>query len=96
MARGDLKTEDVKNLSRKDLETLAAGISGYPPARAGAATEEILRRDREYAERQENIQLQWTKIGAWAATVGAFAAIVGAVAAGVAAYEGWTSPPSPH
>lgn len=70
----DLRTADVKNLSRLDLETLAVGIPGYPPGRAGAARVEILRRDRA---------LLWTKVGAWAAVVGALAAIV-AAATGIA------------
>ena len=82
----NLRTENVKNLTREQLETLAAGISGYPPSRAGAAKEEILRRDREYAERQVKVRQRWTKIGA-------FAAIIGAVAAIVAAFEGWFSLP---
>jgi hypothetical protein len=82
----DLRTEDVRNLSRAQLETLAAGMPGYPPGRAGAAKEEILRRDGEQAERQERVRQRWTKIGA-------FAAIIGAIAAIAAAFEGWLSLP---
>jgi len=40
----DLRTEDIKKLSRADLETLAAGIDGYPLGRAGAAKDEMLYR----------------------------------------------------
>jgi len=82
----DLKTEDVRKLSRTQLQTLAAGGLGYPPARAGDAKEELLRRDRDYAETQEKGPQWWTKVGA-------FAAIVGALAAITAAIEGWLSMP---
>jgi hypothetical protein len=80
----DLRKEDVKNLSRTDLETLASGMSGYPPGRAGAARGEILRREREYAEKQEQSRLWWPKLGAWAAIVSAVAAIIAACASIVA------------
>jgi len=53
----NLRTEDIKNLTRSELETLAGGVTGYPPARASAAKAEILRRDWEHAEtRQESRQ----------------------------------------
>jgi hypothetical protein len=58
----DLRTEDVRNLTRAELETLADGISGYPPGRAGAAKDEMSRRDREYAERQERVRQGWTPL----------------------------------
>ena len=74
----DLRTEDVKKLSRADLETLARGIDGYPLGRAGAAKDEILRRDREYAQKQEQSRLWWPKLGAWAAIVSAVASIIAA------------------
>jgi hypothetical protein len=80
----DLRKEPVENLSRTDLETLANGISGYPPGRAGAAKNEILRRDREYTEKQERSRLWWPKLGAWAAIVGAVAATIAACASIIA------------
>jgi hypothetical protein len=80
----DLRTEDVKNLSRTELETLASGITGYPPGRAGAAKDEILRRDRRYVEKQERSRLWWPKLGAWAAIVSAVAAIIAACASIIA------------
>jgi hypothetical protein len=73
-----LEDRGRKNLTRTDLETLAGGISGYPPGRAGAAKDEILRRDRKYAEKQEQSRLWWPKLGAWAAIVSAVASIIAA------------------
>jgi len=61
-------------------------MSGYPPGRAAAAKDEMLRRDREYEERQEQTRQWWPKVAA-------FAAIIGAVAAIAAAVEGWLSLP---
>jgi uncharacterized membrane protein len=70
--------KDVRELSSAELETLATGIAGFPPARAGAARDEISRREREYAEKHQQTHLRWTKVGVWAAIVGAVAAIIAA------------------
>jgi hypothetical protein len=93
----DLKTEDVKNLSRKDLETLAAGMTGYPPGRAGAAKEEILRRDREYAEQQEESRRKFelklaatARTSARAAAVAAFFSAISALAGVYQAYQAYS------
>jgi hypothetical protein len=72
----DLRKEDVRNLSRADLETLAAGITGYPPGRAGLAKDEIVRRDRDQAQKEEKTRLWWTKLAAGAAILSAIASIV--------------------
>jgi hypothetical protein len=87
----DLRTEDVRNVSRKDLETLAAGMTGYPAGRAGAAKEEILRRDQENAEQQEEsrrkFELRLAMTARTSARAAAIAAFFSAISALAGAYQ---------
>ena len=74
----DLRKKQVTELSDRDLETLAGGLPGYPPGRAGDAKAELLRRNREYVEQREKRGLWWTKFAAVAALVSAIASVIAA------------------